>query len=79
MVATTNQTKPLAAFKEGEAGIIAGFSNDQLASKLIAMGILPGARLQLVRKAPFGGAYYVASGNFRVALRKSEAAGVLLS
>lgn len=56
----------------GESGIVGGFSDEKLACKLLSMGVLPGCRIQLVRKAPFGGAVYVAVDDHCLALRKAE-------
>lgn len=63
----------------GEDAIIGEFSNGYVACKLMAMGLLPGSTVSLMRKAPFGGAYYVKAKNHYVALRKNEAENVLLT
>jgi Fe2+ transport system protein FeoA len=54
------------------------FTDPELACKLTAMGVLPGARVELVRLSPFGDAYYVKVDGIRFALRKNEAASILL-
>lgn len=54
------------------------FSNPALAGKLTAMGVLPGAEIELIRLAPFGKAYYVKVDGIRLALREDEAASILL-
>ena len=54
------------------------FANPELACKLTAMGVLPGTRIELVRHAPFGSAYYVKVDGIRMALREEEAASILL-
>ena len=56
----------------GEVGVVGGFSDAQLACKLLSMGVLPGSRIQLIRKAPFGGAVYVAVDDHCLALRETE-------
>ena len=56
----------------GEVGIVGGFSDAELACKLLAMGVLPGSRIQLIRRAPFGGAVYVAIDDQCMALRDTE-------
>ena len=48
------------------------FTNDQVASRLISMGVLSGSSLQLIRKAPFGGGWYARIDNQVIALRKEE-------
>ena len=62
----------------GYTGTIANFSNEQLAGKLMAMGIMPGDRIELIRKAPLGGGWYVKVGRQCVALRKQELACINL-
>lgn len=42
--------------------------------KLTAMGVLPGAKIEMVRMAPFGQAYYIKVDGVRLALRAEEAA-----
>lgn len=44
----------------------------------MAMGILPGSRVELVRRAPFGGGWYVRVDNLYIALRMDEASSVVL-
>lgn len=78
-MATTNSSKQLAKLKSGAQGLVARISNPALAGKLMAMGILPGTRIQMVRKAPFGGGCYVKADNILVALRKTEACSIILS
>lgn len=49
-----------------------------MACKLLAMGILPGTEIELIRKAPFGGGCYVKADNILVALREAEAKCIVL-
>lgn len=44
----------------------------------MAMGILPGSRIELVRKSPLGGGWFVKVDNTYIALRKQEAACIVL-
>lgn len=71
-------TKNITQLNFGESAIISEFSNCQVACKLMAMGFLPGSDVLLVRKSPFGGAYYIKTKNHYVALRSFEAENVLL-
>jgi ferrous iron transport protein A len=71
-------TKNITQLNFGESAIISEFSNCQVACKLMAMGFLPGSDVMLVRKSPFGGAYYIKTKNHYVALRNFEAENVLL-
>ncbi|HOY40509.1 MAG TPA: FeoA family protein [Chitinophagales bacterium] len=63
----------------GENAIIGEFSNCHVACKLMAMGLLPGSTISLMRTSPFGGAYYIKTKNHYVALRSNEAQSVLLT
>lgn len=49
-----------------------------LASRLMAMGILPGSLIEMIRPAPFGHAYYIKADGIRLALRKEEAANIVV-
>lgn len=78
MVATVQQKQPLSATPKGTNGEVSHFSNPQIGSKLMAMGVLPGSRIYVVRKSPFGGGCYVKVDNFLLALRKEEADSIVL-
>lgn len=71
--------KNITELQIGENAVIGEFSNCHVACKLMAMGLLPGSSISLMRKAPFGGAYYIKAKNHYVALRSNEALSVLLS
>ncbi len=75
MVATPNSNKQITAMK---SGTVQGFSNDQVGSKLLAMGVLPGSVVRVVREAPFGGGIVIKVDSNYLALRKQEAACILL-
>ncbi len=45
--------------KAGKTYTLLSFNDEKVSGKLIAMGILPGSKLTIIRKAPFGGAYYL--------------------
>lgn len=57
---------------------VINFTNDLIGGKLMAMGILPGSRVAVVRKAPFGGGWYVRADGSYLALRKAEAASIIV-
>lgn len=63
----------------GEGGIIEGFTNAQLSGKFMSMGILPGGSVRLVRRLPFAGSYYIQVNASFFALRKEEAATIIIS
>jgi ferrous iron transport protein A len=79
VTANSKSGQPLAKLKTGAQGLVAKISNPAVAGKLMAMGILPGTRIHMVRKAPFGGGCYVKADNLLVALRKTEACSIILS
>ncbi len=78
MVATVPHSKQLTETKPGTQGTVSHYTNDDIGGKLMAMGILPGSQITLVRKAPLGGGWYVKVDNFYVALREKEASSVVL-
>ena len=78
MVASVNLGKVLSAAMPGKGGLISHFLNEQVASKLMSMGILPGSRVELIRKSPLGGGWFVKVDNSYIALRKQEAACIVL-
>ncbi|WP_235292188.1 FeoA family protein [Portibacter lacus] len=64
--------------KKGESAVVVRFSNDSLSCKLLTMGILPDAKITMIRKAPFGGAFYLKLNGLNVAVRSSEAATIII-
>lgn len=64
--------------KAREIASAIAFSDPNLAGKLTAMGLRPGIIIEMVRKAPFGQAYYIKVEGIRLALREEEAASILL-
>ena len=78
MVALINSGKAISALKRGAVGFINKFTDDEVAQKLMSMGILPGTRIELVRRAPLGGGCYIKADNLLIALRTEEAARVIL-
>ncbi len=51
---------------------ITGFKDPILAARLISIGIYPGRTMRIIRKALFGGAYYIEIDGSHYALRESE-------
>lgn len=64
--------------KRGESAIVEKFNDESLSCKLLTMGILPHAKITMVRKAPFGGAYYLKLNGLNVAVRENEAASIII-
>ena len=65
--------KSVADMIPGETGIISGFSDDQLSSKLLEMGFLPGTAVRFNFTAPFGDPVCVSISGFDLSLRLDEA------
>lgn len=70
--------KQASSLKQGETGVIEGFSNESLSLKLLEMGLLPGSDITLVRAAPMGDPLYFHVAGYNLSLRKDEAKTVLL-
>ncbi len=64
--------------KKGESAIVEQFIDESLSCKLLTMGILPHAKITMVRVAPFGGAFYLKLNGLNVAVRKNEAATIII-
>lgn len=69
------QTSPLGV---GESGVIIGFTQADLATSLLAMGVLPGSTIRVVRQAPFGRTVYVAVDQQNLALRQQELEAIVI-
>lgn len=64
----------LTMLANGEVGTVAGVNGDDtLAHRLHALGLWPGAVVERLTSAPFGGPLLVRLHGFRLALRRSEA------
>lgn len=71
--------RTLPELKVNESAQAISFTSPSLACKLTSMGILPGVLIEMVRKAPFGDAFYIKADGVRLALRMDEAATILLT
>lgn len=78
MVVTLNTDKNPTTLAGKHSGRIAYFTNSLIASKLMAMGVLPGSYVELVRRAPFGGGWYTRADNLLLALRREEINSIVL-
>lgn len=58
---------------EKKEGVIFRFTNEEMSAKFLAMGILPGERIRILRRAPFRGAYFCEVNGRRFGLRQFEA------
>jgi len=71
-------TYTLDQLEKGKIGTIEQFLDEQAACKLMTMGILPGQQVQVIRKAPLGGAIYLKTERQQFAIRNKEAACILI-
>lgn len=62
----------------GETVSIAGYADTMPARRLISLGLVPGASITVVRKAPLGDPTEYAVRGSRLAIRRSEAATILV-
>lgn len=76
---TAEKGKLLSELKAKTKGSILGFTDELISSRLLTMGILPGSQIELIRKAPLRGGFYIKFDNQRIALRSIEAASILVA
>ena len=70
--------KTVADLKEGETGIISGFTSETDILKLLEMGCLPGSRVALKFSAPFKGPLYISVEGSEIAIRRGIARNILI-
>lgn len=71
--------KKLSEFVIGEVGVIIKVEGEgRLRRRLFDMGVTPGAKVTLVKKAPLGDPIEVTIRNYELTLRKTEAELVTL-
>ena len=72
------QQQTLSEISSGETAIIQQFSNSQIGCKLIAMGVAPHCKVRVIRRSMLGNTIYVQSGGCQFAIRRKEAACILV-
>lgn len=69
----------LADLPAGASGVIGAISAEhELRLRMYALGLMPGRRVQVVRRAPFHGPMQVRSGHTCLLIRLEEARGIQL-
>jgi len=68
----------LSELKIGQKSTVQSFADSQMGGKLMSMGMLPGSLVELVRKASAGKTFFIKVNGFGMAVRKNEAANILL-
>lgn len=70
----------LASLRPGESCVVEGFAQvDDLAQRLMQMGVVEGMEIEVLRYAPAGDPIEVRVLGYALSLRGSEAANVLVS
>jgi len=64
--------------KTGGKAIITGFLDEQLSTKLLEMGFIPGTSIQLNFSAPLGDPICVTVSGYDLSIRMDEAASILI-
>ena len=63
---------------ERQRGRVCGFSDECFAQKFMCMGVRPGSQVELVRRAAWGRACYFDVDGRKLAVRREEAACLLI-
>lgn len=65
--------------KPGESATVASVEGEnQIARRLMEMGVVPGSRVSLVKSAPFGDPIEIRVRGFNLAIRREEARQILV-
>ena len=64
--------------KQVKEGTVSSIEHPELANKLLTMGIKPGVHIRKIRRAPFGGGFYIRANDSLIALRTNELASIKL-
>ena len=59
-------------------GILSHFKDDFIAQRMMSMGVLPGAKVKLIRANPRIGAYYILASNRHFAMREEEVKSLII-
>ncbi len=70
--------RALTEIQEQETASIGYFTDPRVGAKLLSMGILPGYPIVILRKTLQGDTFYIKVGDNRFAIRKKEAACIVL-
>ena len=63
----------------GQACVAEVQGNDEIAIRILEMGLIPGTEVRVIGAAPFGDPLELDVRGYRLSLRKTEAARVVLS
>lgn len=68
----------LATLRPRETGTIMLLDEGTYTCKLLNLGLLPKSRVTMIRRSPFGGAYYVKLERHQLAVREEEAGTIII-
>ena len=68
----------LCDLKVEKKGVIKYIQENPVSAKLAEFGILPGTKFSILNKAPFYGPIFILIENNRIALRRKEAAFIIV-
>ena len=64
--------------KIGTSAKVVSFVESKIASRLMSMGIVPGISVSIIRKSLMGSTYFLQFPQLTLALRKEEAAQIVI-
>lgn len=70
--------KTLDTLLPGESAYVTQLIENPFTCKLMTLGIIPQSVVTMVRKAPFGGAFYIKLDNHQMAVRVEEAKSIFV-
>ncbi len=68
----------LSDLKPGEEAVISGYTDELKYLQLMEMGCIPGEKVRLLSRAPFGDPISIQIGSYKLSIRKSEARNILV-
>ena len=63
---------------DGQEAVVKRFNDHHIASKLLAIGIIPDVKIKVVRRSPLGGALYLKLDDTFFAIRNQEAKNIIV-
>jgi ferrous iron transport protein A len=73
-----NTRKTLASLTPGQSAYVSVLDENIYTCKLLNLGILPKTKVTMVRRAPFGGAFYIKMDHHQMAMREDEASTIYI-
>jgi len=74
----SGEKKSVADMKPGEVAVIAGFTEESIAARLLEMGFLPGSSVRFNYTAPLGDPICVSVSGYDLAIRINEASTITI-